>query len=145
MAVISESTELPAPPERVWTAVSDLSTWPQWQTVHQGFPDGEPELSEGTTFKQKVTIMGMPGEVNWTVASLEENKRLELQGKGPMGTTMRTLYELAAENGGTRVNYEAEFGGAALAAMAAPLEKASRQGAQESLEKLRAHLAGGES
>lgn len=138
MALIAETADLPAPPERVWEKVADLSAWPEWQSIHQGFPDGAPELAPGTTFKQKVKIMGMPGEVDWTVETVEPNTRLELQGKGPMGTTMRTAYALQAENGGTRVAYEAEFGGAALAAMAGPLEKESRKGAAESLEKLRA-------
>ena len=140
MAVIAETIELPAPPEQVWASIADLDKWSEWQSIHNGFPDGTPELSPGATFKQKVKIMGMPGEVAWTVETLEENNRLELKGKGPMGTSMRTLYDLEASNGGTRVAYEAEFGGAALAAMAGPLEKESRKGAQESLEKLKASL-----
>ena len=141
MAVIAETTELPAPPERVWESIANLDRWPEWQSIHNGFPDGTPALSPGTQFKQKVKIMGMPGEVAWTVETLEENNRLELKGKGPMGTTMRTLYSLEEAGGGTKVAYEAEFGGAALAAMAGPLEKESRKGATESLERLKASLA----
>ena len=72
----------------------------------------------------------MPGEVAWTVAAYDEADKLELQGKGPMGTSMRTLYDLEEADGGTRIAYEAEFGGAALAAMAGPLEKESAQGRQ---------------
>jgi carbon monoxide dehydrogenase subunit G len=141
MAVIAETIDLPAPPSEVWAKIADLEEWPNWLTIHTGFPDGTPSLSEGTQFKQKVKIMGMPGEVAWTVAACDEADKLELQGKGPMGTTMRTLYDLQQADGGTRVAYEAEFGGAALAAMAGPLEKESRKGANESLEKLRALLA----
>ena len=140
MAVIAETIDLPAPPSEVWAKIADLEQWPAWLTIHSGFPDGTPPLEQGTKFKQKVKIMGMPGEVAWTVETCLQDDKLELQGKGPMGTSMRTLYDLEEANGGTRVAYEAEFGGAALAAMAAPLEKESRKGANESLEKLRALL-----
>jgi|SRR4051794_27750364 uncharacterized protein YndB with AHSA1/START domain len=141
MTVIQETAELPAPPERVWESIANPERWSEWQSIHSGFPDGTPELSPGAQFKQQVKIMGMPGEVAWTVETLEENNRLELTGKGPMGTTMRTLFNLEPADGGTKAFYEAEFGGAALAAMAGPLEKESRRGAQESLEKLKASVA----
>ena len=141
MAVIEETVELPAPPSEVWAKIADLEQWPAWLTIHNGFPDGTPALSEGTQFKQKVKIMGMPGEVAWTVETCAEADKLELRGKGPMGTSMRTLYDLQEADGGTRVAYEAEFGGAALASMAGPLEKESRKGANESLENLRNLLA----
>ena len=36
---------------------------------HAGFPDGPPQLAEGVTFRERVTIMGMPGEATWRVSS----------------------------------------------------------------------------
>ena len=142
MAVVSETAELPAPPEKVWEKVGDLSTYPEWLTLHQGFPDGTPELAEGVEFKEKVKIMGMPGEVAWTVKTCEPNKRLELEGKGPMGTTTRAGWALEANGGdSTNLTYEGEFAGAALAPMAGALEKESRKTAVESIEKLRQLLS----
>ena len=142
MAVVSETAELPASPEQVWAKVGDLSTYPEWLTLHEGFPDGTPELTEGTTFKEKVKIMGMPGEVTWTVTACEPNKRLEMEGRGPMGTTTRAGWTLAANGGdSTSLTYEGEFSGAALAPMASALEKESRKTAVESIEKLRQLLS----
>lgn len=141
MAVVTETVELPVPPENVWAKVGNLETYPEWLTVHVDFPDGTSELAEGTTTKQKVKIMGMPGEVIWTVTEIDAPNVLAMDGQGPMGTKLRAVWRLEAANGGTRLSYESEFGGAALAPMAAALEKESRKSATESLEKLKALVA----
>src|SRR5436189_16113 len=74
MTVIQETAELPAPPERVWESIANPERWSEWQSIHSGFPDGTPELSPGAQFKQQVKIMGMPGEVAWTVETVEEDR-----------------------------------------------------------------------
>lgn len=81
--------------------------------------------------------MGMPGEVTWTVKSVDAPNSFEMEGSGPMGTTLRAAFKLEADGSGTTVTYESEFGGDALAAMAGPIENASRQVADESLGKLK--------
>ena len=141
MAVVSETTEVAAPPDEVWAKVGNLESYPDWLTVHVDFPDGTPELAPEATFKQKVKIMGMPGEVNWTVTEVDAPSRLAMDGKGPMGTTLRAVWTVEAANGGSKLTYESEFGGAALAPMAAALEKETRKSASESLEKLKALVA----
>lgn len=141
MAVVTETTEVAAPPEKVWEKVANLETYPEWLTLHVDFPEGTPELAEGTTTKQKVKIMGMPGEVTWTVTEIDAPSVLAMDGEGPMGTKLRAVWRLEAADGGTRLTYESEFGGAALAPMAAALEKESRKSATESLEKLKALVA----
>jgi uncharacterized protein YndB with AHSA1/START domain len=136
MPTISKSVELPAPPESVWAKLTDFGAYGEWNVTHVGFPDGAPTaLDTSTSFKEKVKIMGMPGEVQWTVKRVEEGSALELDGKGPMGTHMRYLYELAAENGGTRLAVDSEFGGAALGPMEGALTKESEKALDESLAK----------
>jgi carbon monoxide dehydrogenase subunit G len=139
MVNVTDSIEVSAPPERVVEVISSLETWPQWLTIHAGFGDGVPEeISTGTTFKQKVKILGMPGEVDWTVTEVDEPSRVAMEGKGPMGTQMRTTFRLEpTDSGGTNVHYDAEFGGAALTPLLAPLEKESKKASAESLAKLR--------
>ena len=141
MPTITKQLELDAPPEQVWATLTDFSRYPEWNTTHAGFPDGAPTApAEGATFKEKVKIMGMPGEVNWTVAELTEGKCLFLDGKGPMGTHMKMTYVIESHSAGTRINLDSEFGGAALGPMAKTLEKESEKSLDESLEKLRALL-----
>jgi uncharacterized protein YndB with AHSA1/START domain len=143
MGTVTNTTELPASPEQVWAKLANPSSYKEWLTTHAGLAEGgDGPLSEGSTFKEKVKIMGMPGEVNWTVVEAVEPERLVLDGKGPMGTKMRTAYSLKSSDGdSTVIDYEAEFGGAALGPMAGPLEKESKKSADESLEKLKALLS----
>jgi carbon monoxide dehydrogenase subunit G len=142
MGTVTNTTELPAPPEEVWAKLANPTTFKDWLTTHNGLAEGgEGQLSQGDTFKEKVKIMGMPGEVAWTVEECDEPRRLVLDGKGPMGTKMRTAYELTPNGESTTIAYEAEFGGAALGPMAGPLEKASKQSADESLENLKQLLS----
>ena len=140
---ISSSIEIPAPPDAVWGAIGDLNTYSQWMTVHVDFPDGVPEeLKPGVSYREKVKVMGMPGEVKWTVADLQPERRIELEGEGPMGTTMRAVFEVTPAGEGTQVAYESEFSGAALAPMQAAIEKEAAKQGDESLEKLRGVVTG---
>src|SRR5689334_22725246 len=95
MSTVTNTTELPASPDQVWALIADPSSYKDWLAIHAGFPDAEPgPLNQGDTFKEKVKIMGMPGEVAWTVEEAVTNERLILNGDGPMGTKMRTAYRL---------------------------------------------------
>lgn len=138
MPAVNETVELPASPEQVWEKIARLDNYAQWMATHVGFGDGRPdELTAEATFKEKVKIMGMPGEISWTVVDASSPKRLELDGKGPMGTKMHSVLELEPIDSGTRLNAENEFGGAALGPMSGALEKESKKALAESLEKLR--------
>jgi uncharacterized protein YndB with AHSA1/START domain len=138
MPTVSKSAELPAPPEKVWAMLTDPSRFPEWQTIHQGFSGEVPQsLEQGSTFSQKITVMGMPGEVKWTVAAAEPPRRLELTGEGPMGTKATNTFTLESVNGGTALSLETGFEGAVLAPMAAPLEAQSSKEADATLEKLK--------
>ncbi len=143
MASISQSATIPVAASDVWAKLSDIANSGDWLATHVGFPDGAPAaLEPGTTYKENVTIMGMPGEVVWTIASVDPGSRLELTGVGPMGTQLSASYEVQEDGeGSTTVTFESGFEGAALAAMEAPLLTASEKALNESLEKLKGILA----
>lgn len=141
MATITKEAELSASVEDVWAKLTDLESYSDWLSIHTGYPDGVPsELTPGTSFKEAVTVMGMPGEVTWTVKANEPNSFLELAGAGPMGVKLRNSYRLEANGDGTKLTCESEFGGEALAAMEGPLSAASEQALTQSLENLKAQL-----
>jgi carbon monoxide dehydrogenase subunit G len=145
MAVLENSIRIPAEQDKVWGAIADLDVYGQWMTLHVDFPEGTPaEMKEGESFKEKVKIMGMPGDVTWTVADYQEGDRIELSGQGPMGTTLSAVFTLDERDGESHVSYASEFGGAALAPLAATLEKEAAKAGQESLEKLRQLVTGEE-
>jgi uncharacterized protein YndB with AHSA1/START domain len=144
MAALENSIRIPASRDKVWAAIADLDVYAQWMTLHVDFPEGTPdEMKPGESFKEKVKIMGMPGDVTWTVADYQEGERIELSGAGPMGTTLSAVFEVKAEGDETEVAYSSEFGGAALAPLAATLEKEAAKAGQESLEKLKELVTSG--
>jgi carbon monoxide dehydrogenase subunit G len=138
MASVAKSAEVSASPDQVWATVSDLEKAGDWLAVHDSYPEGVPEeITEGTSYKQKVKIMGMPGEVTWTVTEIDHGVKLSMTGAGPMGTTLANTIIIEANGDGSKVTFETEFGGPALAAMEGPLTAASGKAAEDSLEKLK--------
>ena len=97
MPTVTQSLEIPAAPEQVWEIATDWSRYGEWNVTHTGFPEGPPSADQGATFKERITIMGMPGEASWTVAESSAPMRTVWAGEGPMGITLGTRLELAAD------------------------------------------------
>jgi carbon monoxide dehydrogenase subunit G len=138
MPEVTQSVEIAAPAEKVWEVATDLSRYGEWNTSHTGFPDGTPTTEAGATFKEKITIMGMPGEATWTIAEAVAPERTVWSGQGPMGITLGTKLELAPSGDGTTVSISVSFDGGPLSGpMGATVAASAQKGAAESLEKLK--------
>jgi carbon monoxide dehydrogenase subunit G len=138
MPTISRSLEFDKTPEEIWAVTSDMDRYGDWNLTHTDFPDGTPQLEQGASFREKVTIMGMPGEATWTVAELDAPHKVVLDGQGPMGVKLGSKLELAPNGDGTSVTMEASFDGGPLAGpMGEAVGKAAGKTADESLEKLK--------
>jgi carbon monoxide dehydrogenase subunit G len=141
MPTVTHSAELPGTPDQVWAVVSDFDRYGDWNVTHSGFPDGAPQLSDGTSFREKVTIMGMPGEATWTVKEVDAPNRLVLEGAGPMGVQLGQTVELTGDDGATTISFSASFDGGPLAGpMGAAVAASAEKAAAESVGKLRALL-----
>jgi carbon monoxide dehydrogenase subunit G len=140
--VVAEIIELDTPLERAWEFVSNFERFPDWFSLHEGFPKGPPpsmdEVGEGTVVTEKIKVMGIPADVEWTVVEWSPPHVVGIDGAGPMGTQMgiRALVE-RSEDGGTRVTHESSFSGAAITPMLSALEKEARKAAAESLARVR--------
>jgi len=67
MASVSVSAVLPASPEKTWDALSDLSRWEEWLTIHQGWKSELPtQVALGAKFTEVVSVMGMANKIEWT-------------------------------------------------------------------------------
>jgi hypothetical protein len=142
MPTVTQSLDIPAPAEQVWAVATDLSRYGEWNVTHTGFPDGAPTPEAGTTFKEQITIMGMPGEASWTVTESTAPTRSVWDGEGPMGIKLGTKLELARNGESTTATIEVSFDGGPLAGpMGAAVAKSAEKGALESLEKLKGLVA----
>ncbi|OJF14771.1 type II toxin-antitoxin system Rv0910 family toxin [Couchioplanes caeruleus] len=142
MPKVSVSAGAAAEPQKVWQVLVDLPRVAEWNTMHEGFTGEIPStLDTGTTYRQKVKLMGMPAEMSWRVTGAEAGERLEQSGDGPMGVKAKSRFTIEPSGSGSQITYEMEFIGPALAGpMATMLEKQAGTAAQQSLAKLTALL-----
>ena len=89
MASVSVSAVLPASPEKTWDALSDLSRWEEWLTIHQGWKSELPtQVALGAKFTEVVSVMGMANKIEWTVEEVEVPKMVKIAGTGMAGVTV---------------------------------------------------------
>jgi uncharacterized protein YndB with AHSA1/START domain len=138
MPTVSKSLDIPAPAEKVWEVAGDLSRYGEWNGTHSGFPEGPPSGEQGSTFKENITVMGMPGQATWTVTEHVEASRTAWNGEGPMGITLGSKLELTPNGDGTTVTIEVSFDGGPLSGpLGASVAASGEKAAAESLEKLK--------
>jgi hypothetical protein len=148
MPKVSVSTEAAAGVDQAWKLAVDLPRYAEWLTMHEGFTGDVPAtLGEGTTYKERVKLMGMPAEMAWRVTTVESPApesvaRLEMAGDGPMGVKAHNRFRIEPTGAGSTITFEMEFVGPALAGpMAIMLEKQAGAAAEQSLAKFTALLA----
>jgi ribosome-associated toxin RatA of RatAB toxin-antitoxin module len=142
MPKVSVSAQAPAEADKVWQLATDLPRYAEWNSMHEGFSGDVPEaLGEGTTYKQRVKLMGMPAEIAWKVTAVEAPGRLELKGDGPMGVKAINRWVIDPSPEGSQITIEMEFKSLALAGpMGATVEKQVEAALQTSLAKFTALL-----
>jgi len=143
MPKVSVSADAAADPDRVWQLAVDLPRYSEWLTMHEGFTGEVPAtLDEGATYRQRVKLMGMPAEMAWRVTTADKPGRLEMAGDGPMAVKAHNRFFIEPSGAGSKITYEMEFQGPALAGpMAGMLEKQAGTAAQQSLAKFVALLS----
>jgi Polyketide cyclase / dehydrase and lipid transport len=143
MPTVMQMLDIPAAQERVWEIATDWSRYGEWNPTHTGFPEGPPPAEPGGTFKERITIMGMPGEASWTVMEMIAPTRTVWDGRGPMGIRLGTRLELAPVAEGTIVSIQISFeGGPLTGPIGDTVARSAQKGALESLEKLRGLVHG---
>ncbi|ADP82241.1 type II toxin-antitoxin system Rv0910 family toxin [Pseudofrankia inefficax] len=136
MASISATKVYAAPVDKVWTTLTDLSRMPDWNTSHLAFPEAPPAVLEPSMkFTQKISNMGMPSEVRWTIVKVEAPNLLEFKGQGPMNVTVKMRYEVEAVDGGTQVTIANEFTGAMVRMAGKRLTQSGQADLEASLVK----------
>jgi hypothetical protein len=139
MPTVTHSVEIPAAPDEVWVVATDWGRYAEWNVTHSAFPDGPPPSEPGATFKERITVMGMPGEAIWTVAETNPPSLTAWHGEGPMGIRLGNRLQLDPSGDGTKVTIEVSFEGGPLAGpLGDSVAASARKGAAESLEKLKA-------
>jgi carbon monoxide dehydrogenase subunit G len=107
---VERTIEIGAPPERVYEVVMDPRRLEDWVTIHdhlQDAPDGK--LQTGSELTQCLKLAGRRFNVHWEVVEDDPCKRVVWDGKGPVHSHARVVYEFEANGKGTRFSYCNEY------------------------------------
>ncbi|KAF0845955.1 type II toxin-antitoxin system Rv0910 family toxin [Nocardia caishijiensis] len=133
MASVSVSTELPITPEAAWAKLSDLATWEEWLTIHQGWRSDLPtELTVGARFIEVVSVMNMANKIEWTVAEVDPQKYLKITGTGMAGVTVEFVLKVEPTATGSSAAFDASFKGTMIVG---PIGKAVAKNAEADLKE----------
>lgn len=110
MSIVTASTRIDAPPERVWEVVMDPGQLGEWVTIHRKLvhaDDGPPRV--GFEMDQRIHLRGVSLEVHWRLVECEPGVKAVWEGRGPARSRARTEYVLSREDGVTCFDYRNEF------------------------------------
>jgi carbon monoxide dehydrogenase subunit G len=107
---VEREIEIAAPPEAVYEVLLDAQQLKRWVTIHRGLEDApEGDLRKGSTLTQCLKLAGREFRVRWTVVENERAKRVVWNGKGPVRSKAKVIYELSGDGDGTRFSYANEY------------------------------------
>jgi len=141
---VEREVEIAAAPEAVYEKVMNPRCLEEWVSIHQRLedaPDGQ--LRKGSTLTQYLKLAGRGFKVRWKVVENERAKRVVWNGRGPVRSKAKVIYEFAESGEGTRFFYANEYDlpGGPVGRMAGPMVKKVTAGElDESLRRLKALL-----
>jgi len=109
---VERTTDIAAPAERVYDLVMDPHRLEDWVTIHdhlEDAPDGS--LRKGSELTQCLRLAGRRFTVRWTVVENEPCRRVVWEGRGPVRSRARVVYEFGDSSNGdcTDFRYTNEY------------------------------------
>ena len=111
MSKLQREIEIDASPDRVYDVLADPSCLGDWVTIQEELEE-RPEggLEAGSQLRQRMKVAGRRFHLSWTVIEADRPSRIVWEGKGPMGSRAKAIYELSSNgDGGTRFSYLNDF------------------------------------
>ena len=107
---VERTVEIAAPPERVYDVVMDPARLEEWVTIHHHLEDApNGRLRKGSKMTQCLKLAGKKFNVRWTVVENDPCVRVVWEGRGPVASQARVVYELEGNGDGTRFSYLNEY------------------------------------
>jgi uncharacterized protein YndB with AHSA1/START domain len=141
MTKLEREIQIDASPDRVYEVLTDPRCLGEWVTIQEKLIEAPPgDLEVGDKLVQGMKMAGQRFKVSWTVKQAKRPDRVVWDGKGPLGSKAKAIYELSARNGGTSFSYMNDWkmpGGPAGKLAGRALMRASGAEADKSLERLK--------
>jgi carbon monoxide dehydrogenase subunit G len=107
---VERSIRIDAPPERVYDLVMDPARLGDWVTIHHNLEDApNGPLIQGSKLTQVLKLAGRKFHVRWTVVENEPCRRVVWEGRGPVTTHARVVYEFGGNEDATDFSYTNEY------------------------------------
>jgi uncharacterized membrane protein len=108
---VERKIDIDAPAERVYDLVMDPQRLGDWVTIHVGLKDAPPgELRIGSELVQCLKLAGRRFDVHWEVVQAEKPKRVVWEGKGPVHSRAKVVYDIDPDGDGkTCFSYMNEY------------------------------------
>jgi len=139
---LQREIDIDAPRELVYDVLADPSCLHEWVTIQEELeeaPDGD--LKPGSKLRQRMKVAGRRFHLSWTVVEADRPSRIVWEGRGPMKSKARAVYELSSKDGnGTRFSYFNEYklpGGVVGKAAGRAIAAASGHEADRTMKRLR--------
>jgi uncharacterized protein YndB with AHSA1/START domain len=138
---VERSIEIAASPQRVYDVVMDPSQLEDWVTIHHHLEDApNGPLKKGSRLTQWLKLAGKKFIVRWTVVENDPCTRVVWEGRGPVASHARVVYELEGNSDGTMFSYlnEYELPGRALGRIAGrAVARVTQKELEGSLQRLK--------
>jgi carbon monoxide dehydrogenase subunit G len=138
---VERTVEIDAPPERVYEVVMDPQRLDDWVTIHDHLEDSPPgQLEKGSELTQCLKLAGRKFKVRWTVVENAPCDRVVWEGKGPVASHAKVIYEFEPKGDSTRFSYtnEYELPGGPLGKLAGrTLSRMTKKALDGSLQRLK--------
>ena len=107
---VERQIDLGAPREEVYRLLMDPNRLGDWVTIHDHLDDAPSgNLVEGSKLTQCLRLAGRKFTVRWTVVENDPCERVVWEGKGPLASHARVVYEFEPNAKGTRFSYTNEY------------------------------------
>lgn len=141
---VERTIDIAAPVEKVYDTVMDPEMLDDWVTIHAGLEDApNGDLERGSELTQLLKLAGRKVHVRWKVVEAERPTRVVWEGRGPVRTQSRAVYDFKPNGDGTSFSYRNEWsmpGGPIGRVVGRGFEGTSGREAERSLDRLKALL-----
>lgn len=137
---VEREIDIAAEPEAVYEVLTDPHRLADWVTIHQSLDEAPASLRKGSKLTQTLKLAGRAFQVRWEVVE-NDRARVVWNGRGPVRSKAKVIYELSSIGSGTHFTYTNEYDlpGGALGRMAGPAVRRLTAGELDrSMERLKA-------
>lgn len=117
MAKTSASKDVGLSVEDTWSALTDLSRFEEWLTLHEAWRSDLPDaadLGKGTKISSIVAIKTVRIRFDWVVDAFKAGNEVVLKGQGKGGIKAKLDFSLKPSPSGSMLVFEVDLGGLPL-------------------------------